>query len=313
MHLKAILPQLHYFALVSRYRSFTRAAQRLNISQSAVSYQIKKLEDTLGVQLLIRQPGNQTELTPQGELLADTTQQVFTLLEARLADLSGQTISGSLTISTDTCFGTFAVAPAIGALKRRYPQLKIEVDLNEKFIDLASQNVDVAIRSSTRDPSLEYQPLCRSRMVLVASPAYLAARSPIRVFDDLSQHQVLRTGEVDFDWGQLARMRSEVDLAVLGNTIDINNIFALTQAMLGGAGVAYLSAYQILQALREGAVREVLPPLTDGIFNTYYLAYSPRAEANEKIRAFVGGLVEQLRQPELADGFDFHDCVTSLG
>ncbi len=313
MHLKAILPQLHYFALVSRYRSFTRAAQQLNISQSAVSYQIKKLEGALGVQLLVRQPGNQTKLTPHGELLASTTQQVFNLLEARLADISGQALAGSLTISTDTCFGTFVVAPAIGALKHRYPQLKIEVDLNEMFIDLASQNVDVAIRSSTRDTSLEYQPLCRSRMVLVASPAYLAARGPIRAFDDLSQHHVLRTGEVDFDWEQFARLRPEVDLSVLGNTIDINNIFALTQAMLGGAGIAYLSAYQILQALKEGAVREVLPQLTDGISNTYYLAYSPRADANEKIRAFVDGLVEQLRQPELADGFDLNGCVTSLG
>ena len=147
-NINTLLPHLHYFWLVAKSGSFTQAAEQLEVSQSAVSYQIKKLEDKLGITLFTRDTRHRARLTKEGEDLAKRCQTVFKDLEGTIMAISGQPNKGRITITAPTAFGSLIIAPALKPLRDHFPDLDIDLIITDDVLDFFTHSVDLAIRSS---------------------------------------------------------------------------------------------------------------------------------------------------------------------
>ncbi|MEH6579799.1 MAG: LysR family transcriptional regulator [Amphritea sp.] len=297
--IRHLLPQLYCFTIVAKHHSFTLAAQELSISQSAVSYQIKKLEEQLGYTLLLREPRKPIRLTTKGETLLHSCEEIYARLDNTIEEMSGSSLSGELSLTADVCFGTLVVSQALPFIQQRYPKLALRLNLTEEFLDLGSNQIDLAIRSRNDDPQLEYEFLCSTRMMLVASKTYLKSHPQLRKISDLYQHQILCTGDDDFDWQNLTSEIGSLHWHKLSNRLRINNIQALTQAMTAGSGIAYIASYTIAQQLEDGSLQVLLDQQLPELEINYYLAYPPRTKNNPKAKAFREQLQAFIRQSEL--------------
>lgn len=300
-----ILPQLHYFYSVAKTLSFTRSAEELHISQSAVSYQVKKLEQQIGTLLLVRDTRNRTRLTPAGERLASCCQEIFDRLHSVLDSIDGRSAQGMLTVTSATCLGSLFLSPAMKGLRDRHPGLSVKLHLSEPVIDMMSGAIDLAIRSSTEDTRLEYQYLFKARMVLVAAASYLEQHPPVRKVADLNQHCLVQLSPDDYDWLELRRDYPDIELPELQNVLYIDNTIGISQAVRSGVGVAYLPAYTIGRELQDGTIRELPIRAFRDIHIPYYAACAPALAGNERIRYFVDYLREYLTQPLHKGAFIF--------
>lgn len=311
--LRHLLPQLYCFTLVMKHRSFTLAAEELNISQSSVSYQIRKLEEQLGYPLVIREPRKPLRLTSKGNILLQRCEQIYASLDNTLEEIDGSSLEGELNLTTDVCFGTLVIASALPYILKRYPKLQLNLHLSDEFVDLSNFEMDIAIRSRNDDSELEYEFLCQAEMMLVASKDYLAAYPPIKTFQDLEQHRVLCTGDDDFDWHNITTRVDELNWHKLSNRLRINNVQALTQAMIAGAGIAYLAPYTLAQQLEEGTLQPLLADQLPILNIPYYLTYPAHTKSysshvkdypgqhtgNPKIQAIRERLQDFIRHSEL--------------
>ncbi|WP_286239869.1 LysR family transcriptional regulator [Neptuniibacter halophilus] len=298
--IRHLLPRLYCFSIVAKQRSFTQAAEELNISQSGVSYQIKKLEEQLGYALMIREPRRPIQLTDKGRTLLHLCEEIYANLENTLDEMSGDSLSGELSITSDVCFGSLVLAPALGFIEQRYPNLSLRMQFQDEFIELGNRNIDIAIRSLTSDPDLDYIPLCKTRMHLVASKAYLSNAGPIRKLEDLYQHKILCSGEDDFDWHNLITQVPHLDWHKLNKHCMINNLQALSQSMCAGSGIAYLAAYTVASQLMEGSIETLLENQIPDMEISYYLACRTHTANNPKTRAFCERIKDYIQQSELS-------------
>lgn len=297
--LRHLLPQLYCFTIVMKHRSFTLAADELKISQSAVSYQIRKLEEQLGYALIIREPRKPIRLTSKGSLLLQRCEEIYASLDNTLEEMNGSSLEGELNLTADVCFGTLVVSSALPYILKRYPKLNFQLHLSEVFLDLNSSEMDIAIRSRTDDPELEYDFLCRADMMLVASKDYLATYAPVKQMSDLYEHRILCTGDDDFDWHNLTTKVDQLNWHKLTHRLCINNVQALTQAMIAGAGIAYIASYTIAQQLEEGTLDILLAEQLPALTIPYYLAYPPRIKGSPKVEAIRERLQSFIRHSEL--------------
>ena len=144
--------KLRIFHIVANAGSLTHAGEKLQMSQSSVSRQIKKLEEILKIKLFHRHARGLL-LTEQGELLLETTKQISDRLNAtraRIKDTKDK-VFGELKVTTTTGFGTLWLAPRLGTLYKKYPKLQINLMLEERVLDLSMRDADVAIRM--KEPS----------------------------------------------------------------------------------------------------------------------------------------------------------------
>src|SRR6056297_2490925 len=185
--------KLRIFHAVADAGSLTHAGDVLHLSQSAVSRQIRALEESLNATLFHRHARGLI-LTQQGELLFDATSAMVKRLDtaaARIRD-SEDEVFGELRVTTTTGFGSLWLAPRLAALYARYPELKIDLMLEERVLDLPMREADVAIRM--KEPSqadLIRKRLMSVNMRLYASPAYLDDRGRPESMDDLAGHRLI--------------------------------------------------------------------------------------------------------------------------
>ncbi|MEH6361672.1 MAG: LysR family transcriptional regulator, partial [Amylibacter sp.] len=185
--------KLRIFHAVADAGSLTHAGNTLHLSQSAVSRQIRALEESLDV-ILFHRHARGLILTEQGELLFGATAEMSKKLEsteARIRDAEDE-VFGELRVTTTTGFGTLWLAPRIGKLYDKYPDLKIDLVLEERVLDLPMREADVAIRM--KEPS--QADLVRRRLMTVnmrfyATQQYLDKFGTPQNFDDLTNHRIL--------------------------------------------------------------------------------------------------------------------------
>ena len=181
--------KLRIFHAVADAGSLTHAGDKLNLSQSAVSRQIRGLEEQLNTNLFHRHARGLI-LTEQGELLFDATVAMSKRLDtaaARIRD-SEEEVFGELRVTTTTGFGTLWLAPRLPKLYEKYPDLKVDLMLEERVLDLPMREADVAIRM--KEPSqadLVRKKLMMIKMCMYASPAYLAANGTPQRLEDMSK------------------------------------------------------------------------------------------------------------------------------
>lgn len=284
--------KLRIFHAVADAGSLTHAGDVLHLSQSAVSRQIRALEESLGSTLFHRHARGLI-LTEQGELLFEATSSMARKLDttaARIKD-SEEHVTGELKITTTTGFGTLWLVPRLTKLYARYPDLKVDLMLEERVLDLPMREADVAIRMKEPQQSdLIRRRLLNIRMRLYATPEYLAAAGTPQKLEDLSSHRLIcqhpNTPQVSAG-ASLAQMLLSYDVR---STLMINNYFGVLQAVLGHAGIGILPDY--LTADFPDLVRVF--PDEESHDVPVFLAYPEELRQSRRVAAFRDFVLEEI-------------------
>jgi DNA-binding transcriptional LysR family regulator len=264
---EAALPDLHMLTVIAETRSLTQSARRLGVAKSSVSMRLKDLERTIGMPL-VRRTTRSITLTPAGQQLVEETRASFLHIERGIAgvkDLAGAP-RGLVRMTAPVALGRQHIAPAIPRLLERYPELRLELDLNDRFVNLTQEGFDVAVRHASRVPDSHVATvLCETRSVLLASPEYLARRGVPAHPGDLSRHDCLlylRDGGSP-SWSferreRRAREAERVSVPVRG-PLRANNSEVLREAAAAGMGVGMLPDFTAWSGTESRELVPVLP------------------------------------------------------
>ena len=284
--------KLRIFHAVADAGSLTHAGDTLRLSQSAVSRQIRALEESLNVTLFHRHARGLI-LTEQGELLFDATQSMVKRLDAAAARIrdSEDEIFGELRVTTTTGFGTLWLAPRLPALYAKYPALKIDLMLEERVLDLPMREADVAIRM--KEPSqadLIRRRLMNIRMRLYATPEYLKDAGMPQSMADFARHRLIcqHVGAAQVAAGAL--LVQQLMAHDIPSTLTVNNYFGVLQGVLSHLGVGILPDY--LTEDFPNLVR-VLPDVESGEVPVF-LAYPEELRHSKRVSAFRDFVTEEI-------------------
>jgi DNA-binding transcriptional LysR family regulator len=290
-HLLAHLP---YFAAVAQFNSFTLAAEYLHVSTSAISYQIRQLEEKLNLSLVLRQSGSKLYLTTAGQQLFKDYQIFEQQLEQALAQLQPSTLSGVLTITAPVDFASRVMPYVLAELKVLAPQLTVHLEVSDTVRDVIAEGFDIAIRSERNDRRLEYGVFTQAAKSVVASPEYLATQGMPNDLKALSTHTLLIRGVGQTtSWQQLLALQS-LEWAKHFKTIVLGNSFALEQGAKAGLGLAILADFVVMDAVKRGELVRVLTDLTERLSTTFYLAFAPTPQAQVYVKVLQQALERVL-------------------
>jgi DNA-binding transcriptional LysR family regulator len=302
-----VLQDLHLLTLIAETRSFTQAARRLGVSKSSVSMRVRDLERAAGVPL-VRRTTRSITLTPAGLHLVDHTRASFAQIEqgfASVKDLAGAP-RGLVRVTAPVALGRQHIAPLIPAFLQRYPEIRLELDLSDRFVNLTQEGFDLAIRHSSRVPDTHVASvLCESHSLLMASPEYLRRRGIPQHPDDLARHDCLlylRDGGAQ-SWSferSVGRKNVERARVPVSGPFKANNSEVLRELVAGGAGIGLLPDFT---AWGSGPTAAMVPVLADwkpvGFFGEHLHAIRPWAS---KAPRAVLCVIDHLRAA-FADGF----------
>lgn len=284
--------KLRIFHAVADAGSLTHAGDSLHLSQSAVSRQIRALEESLNTTLFHRHARGLI-LTEQGELLFDATSAMNKRLEtaaARIRD-SEDEVFGELRVTTTTGFGTLWLAPRLGKLYERYPDLKIDLMLEERVLDLPMREADVAIRM--KEPSqadLIRRRLMTIRMRLYATRDYLDAAGELSSIEDISDHRLISQNPTTAQVAAGAFLVQSLLNQEIRSTLTVNNYYGVLQAVLCHLGIGVLPDY--LAEDFPHLVR-VLPDVESADVPVF-LAYPEELRQSKRVAAFREFVMEEI-------------------
>ena len=284
--------KLRVFHAVADAGSLTHAGDKLHLSQSAVSRQIRALEDSLNVTLFHRHARGLI-LTEQGELLFDAAQSMNRRLEAASARLrdSADSIQGELRLTTTIGFGTLWLAPRLPRLYEKYPDLKIDLILEERVLDLPMREADVAIRM--KEPSqadLIRRRLMDVRIKLYASRDYIEKNGMPETVDDLANHRLITQSP---SAPQVSAGSEWIEPFLEGNTashLKVNNYFGILQGVLNGLGIGALPDYTIVDT---PTLVSVLPGESSQNIPVY-LAYPEELRHSKRVAVMRDFVLEEI-------------------
>lgn len=257
--MKTSLDELQAFTQVVDGGSITAAAEQLGQTASGISRALGRLEEKLGVTLL-RRTTRRLELTEEGALFLAQARRILAAVEDAEEQMSlrRQAPAGRLRVNAASPFMLHVLVPLVAGFRQRYPLIELELNSNDLIIDLLEQRTDLAIRiGALRDSSLHARPLGRSRIRVLASPAYLAARGTPRTPDELEGHDLL--GFTQPDSLNLWPLRHEQgDQLQIAPTLKASSGETLRQLALAGAGLVCLSDFMTAADRASGTLVEVL-------------------------------------------------------
>ena len=284
------------FARVVEAGSFARAAERMGVSVSSVSRQVAELEAHLDVRLLNRTT-RRLSLTESGQAFFDRCVQLLAdLEEAEVAVTSASIVPrGTLRLTCSATFGSRHLAPAIAAFASRHPQMRFDVELSERVVDLVEEGFDLAVRiGSTGSQNLVGRKLGTTRILCCASPSYLERHGEPRTPEELAKHacmsyEYLPNRNV---WSFRDPSGGERNVRIAGPAHANNGRF-LEALAAEGAGVSREPDFIVGPDVRAGRLKPILvdfepPPLP------IYVVYPSRRHLSAKVRAFADFLVERF-------------------
>jgi DNA-binding transcriptional LysR family regulator len=293
------------FARVIQERSFTRAAQGLGTTTSAVSKRVARLEERAGTRLISRT----TRHVVPTEAGLDLYQRCLRILrEVEDADLFVEGLSqaprGLVRVSAPVFFGELFVAPLLAALANHEPALRIELVLDDRFVDLVGEGFDLAVRiGRAASASLSVRRLARTRSVACAAPSYLERRGRPLVPKDLLEHDCLRytLEPLGNRWRFMAKDGSAIDIPVAGSFAS-NHGGALAKAAAAGLGVVFTPRFYVARALERGELVTVLDEWTNVDLGILAVYPSGPHQLPPKTRACIDWLARELPQRLAAKG-----------
>jgi DNA-binding transcriptional LysR family regulator len=289
------LLSIKVFRHVVETGSFVRAAERLDLSTAMASKHVMHLEDHLGTRLLNRTTRKLSLTEPGREYYARCAQILNDLDEAQQA-IGDATASprGTLRINALLAFGIRHVAPAISKYSARFPQVTVDLTLNDRVVDLVEEGYDLAIRASAseiRPATLVARRITSVHLVACATPEYLARHGTPRTPEALQKHNCLLSNysQASREW-TFNGPNGPLRVPVSGNFI-VNNGDALRAATLAGNGIALVTTDIVGDDL---AARRLVPLFTDYAPTELkvYAAYPSNRHVSAKVRTFVDFLVD---------------------
>ncbi len=288
--------KLRIFHAVAEAGSFTTAGARLNSSQSAVSRQIKTLEESLNVALFTRHARGLV-LTSEGQQLFNTTSNVSRKIEATQHDLmeSKGRPFGELRITTMVTFGAVWLTPHLSTFMEQYPELNIKLILDDEDLDLSAGQADVAIR--LHEPSqndLIQRPLAQFHNHIYASPEYLDRMGTPSEPEELDNHDIISCG------ARLSTVIKGLEWSLTVGTkggrkrvprLEVNNLYGVMHAVEQGMGLAVLPDYLVHNNSRLVRLFRELPGHT---FPSYF-CYPPELRGSKRVAVIRDFLIQAIR------------------
>jgi len=284
--------KLRIFHAVADAGSLTHAGDALHLSQSAVSRQIRALEESLGTTLFHRHARGLI-LTEQGELLFDATSTMAKKLDAAAARIrdSEEEVFGELKVTTTVGFGTMWLAPRLVKLYDRYPDLKIDLLLEERVLDLPMREADVAIRmKEPAQADLIRKRLINIRMRLYATPEYLARAGRPERIEEMSKHRLICQNPSTPQVQAGAQLTQSVMAHGVPSTLMVNNYFGVLQGVLNHIGVGVLPDY----LTADFPYLERVLPEVESVEVPVFLAYPEELRSSRRVNAFRDFVQEEI-------------------
>jgi DNA-binding transcriptional LysR family regulator len=283
--------ELSAFVAVAEHRSFTKAAAQLGVSPPTLSQAVRSFEERLGVRLLNRTTRS-VALTEAGERLLADTQPVLDGIDKAIEAVNSfrDKPIGTLRLSMPRTVFVRLVAPLLPQFLLKFPEIKLEVNVDDTHSDIVDRRFDAGIRLGERieKDMIAVRLLDRFRFFAVASPAYLERHPAPATLEDLQAHNCVR---LRWDWdGSIHPWVFEnagrrVEVPVSGSLI-LNDLYLVLNAVLDGIGIGYIGEYLISTQIAEG---QLVPLLGDwcGHMSGVYLYYPSRRQVPAPLRAFI--------------------------
>ncbi|MDR6407301.1 LysR family transcriptional regulator [Paraburkholderia terricola] len=296
------------FLAVANEGSFARAGDRLGIGRSSVSRNVQKLEAQLDARLFLRTTRS-TSLTREGELFYENCQPGIARIAQALEDmreLRNGPPRGHLRIASTPGFGRKIVAPLLRGFHAGYPEIAVELLLNDRPADFTADRVDVSFRDGRmEDSGIVARQLIPMQMLVCASPAYARVHGLPRHIDELDTHRCINFRAAS---GRIREWAFKVDGLSQRRQLAAQHTFndpdLIVQAVLDGLGIAQLPAYQVCDLLRDGQLLSCLAQHApdDG---GHYLCYLSRKQLPARVRVFIDYMTEHTRALDL-------QCLTTM-
>lgn len=298
---------LEVFVAVAERGSFSKAAEDLGLSNSAVSKQVAALEERLGARLLNRTT-RRVSLTDVGQAYCERARGV--LADLAEADTAAGSLHdearGVLKLSAPLTFSVMHLAPVLVDFMAQHPKLEIDLVMNDRFVDIVDEGFDLAIRiGELADSSLKARKLAPVRCVLAASPAFLDRVGRPSSPEDLPGDCCLRYTIGNSVWN-LEREGDPGKVLVqhrAAGPLRVNNGDMIREALLAGAGIASLPTFIIGEDLRSGALERVLPEWCVSTIGMYAV-YPPGKVLSAKVRLLIDLLAERFGPVPPWDAFE---------
>ena len=287
---------MQMFMRVAEAGSFVRAAETLSLPASTVTSTIKNLEKYLKVRLLNRTT-RRVSPTEIGLAYYDRARRV--LNDAGEADALVTSMqsapSGLLRISVATDFGVNLLSPILGEFLQEYPEITVNMVLNNRYVELISEGFDMAIRvGDLEDSSLRARKLTETSKRMIGSPGYFQKFGRPMKIDDLNEHKLLHySNQANGNVWKVTAPSGEKRQVRSNGWLTVNDGQSLLNAAIAGLGIAYLPSFLYADAMRAGQVEEAIPGLpveTLGI----YAVYPPGRFTQPKVRAFIDFLARRF-------------------
>lgn len=288
------LSAVRAFEAAARCLNYTRAGEELGLTQAGVSYQIKSLEQRVGMPLFVRN-GRKMELTSAGAALAPRISQAFAAMEAAFREMS----EDGEAILTIACFQTFAtkwLAPRLGSFQIAHPHIAVRLEIANEFADLDAGECDLAIRLSDDVPdSLEAHVLAPLELAPFACPGFLKSHPYLCEYDpEISDADRISSATASWRAWDEARCAVRDGIHNLPRGLQFDSQILDAAAATGGNGVAILSPELFLTEVAEGKLQRVGEAVArPGA--AYRLVYPPVRRNTEKVRSFRRWLMREFR------------------
>jgi len=291
-----IIASMRVFTTVVSTGSFAGAAEKLGLSRGMATRHVAQLEERLGLRLLNRTT-RKLSLTEAGADYHERALQIMALMDEAesAAEERAGSPRGTLRVATSVGLGVLGMGRIIAAFLTKYPELKVDLVLSDRVVDLVEEGFDLAIRMGPKvDPGLIARKISDVALIVCASPAYLQRRGIPTLPRDLSSHDCLTyaysTQETEWPFAQDG---VEEKVRVAGN-FRANNGNVLTNAAIEGLGIVRQPRYLVADALDQGRLVRVLPAWDAGS-HTVNAVYPSRQFLPTKVRALIDFMVQQFQ------------------
>ncbi|MES1980108.1 MAG: LysR family transcriptional regulator [Pseudomonadota bacterium] len=311
-----LVADLHLLTVLAATRSFTETARRLGVSKASASMRISELERSAGVSL-VRRTTRSVGLTEAGQQMVNDMLPAFTQISdsySAARDLAG-TPRGLVRVTAPVALGRQHLAPCVAAFLKSFPEIQIELELTDRFVNLANEGFDLAIRHTSTPPETHVAwTLCETRSILLASPDYLKRHGTPKHPSDLAAHDcLLYLGGHAGNWTFARPGKRKVPAELVGvnvrGILKANNSEVLRDALLAGLGIGLLPDFSVPAAGRHPQLIPVLPDWqVQGFFGERIYALRPWSpQVPKAVQCFV----EHLRT-SFAQGFAPPHPITLL-
>ena len=296
--MKTTLEELQAFAAVVDAGSITAAADRLGQTVSGISRALGRLERKLGTTLMQRTT-RRIALTEEGATFLAHARSILAAIDDAEAQMAArrELPAGRLRVNASTPFMLHAIVPLVPEFRLAYPQIALALDTDELNIDLLERSTDVAIRiGALRDSTLHARPLATSRLRLVASPAYIAARGRPKSAADLAEHELLGFTQPESlnRWPLRGAHGDEWSIAP---TVSASSGETLRQLALQGSGIACLSDFMTAADRARGDLVQLLVKETVDVRQPINAVYYRNTQLAARIACFLDFLAARLDYP----------------